>query len=510
MSFDLGQQKKESAVIEDTYPEESPLKMSGIYKDTPREGFKTLQDDQNMPKYNYGAFGNTQEEDVVEDLIKLQSTPGIMAVSERKLKQAHILSKENKYIRFKINDLLAHTNIQMILVKIWKLLLDVQQNYSCSERISIYNCVKQKLDFNNVYDNIIPIIKRGYGRYYNTDYYLTKKPEYKKDYINFERFSFDVISLVGEELIDLSAEEFDAILREMFYCISYLENNSLKLLELDQVESKWERISVKEYLQQHKENDNSTGDNQPKGILNFNVRKDKEKNKLVKEIQSIQARRKPFRMKYFAIENSKRSISKRNKANYSGIGENWRSLEQSRLKYNPQNGSFNRHKRNLPMKRSNVNDYALLKYGMRKADKTFDHGARKNNDYINFSSPIKGGMRGLEETYFTDKSMSHVNNTASILNKMKLKRELNNFNKRHQSVQKCPQLGMGAHQPTHNRTYENNINNTISAKALKYSVKVPKIVRNSPMFTQKNLKIPQIKLTGRGIYKTSQKAFPAV
>jgi len=38
----------------------------------------------------------------------------------------HLLSKENKFIRFKVNDLLANNHIQMILIKIWNLLLELQ------------------------------------------------------------------------------------------------------------------------------------------------------------------------------------------------------------------------------------------------------------------------------------------------------------------------------------------------------------------------------------------------
>ena len=84
------------------------------------------------------------------------------------------------------------------------------------------------------------MIKKGYGIYYNTDYYLTKKPEYTKDFINFERFSFDVISLVGEDLLKMKIEEFDIVLRETFHSITFSQQEKLKLLDLGQIKSVWE------------------------------------------------------------------------------------------------------------------------------------------------------------------------------------------------------------------------------------------------------------------------------
>ena len=100
--------------------------------------------------------------------------------------QSQFLSKENKYIRFKINDLLAQTNVQMILAKIWKLCLELQYASSkIKQKFDVFNCIKYNLgknfrltllfvDFANVYEDIIPLIKRGYGSYYKTDYYITK------------------------------------------------------------------------------------------------------------------------------------------------------------------------------------------------------------------------------------------------------------------------------------------------------------------------------------------------
>ena len=97
-----------------------------------------------------------------------------------------------------------------------------------------------------VYSEIIPLLKKGYGIYYDTDYYVTKKPEYRKDYIKLERFSFDIISLVGENLLKITHDEFEMLLRETFHSITFSQNGKLKFLDLDSIDG------ISEYLQPNK------------------------------------------------------------------------------------------------------------------------------------------------------------------------------------------------------------------------------------------------------------------
>lgn len=97
-----------------------------------------------------------------------------------------------------------------------------------------------------VYSEIIPLLKKGYGIYYDTDYYVTKKPEYRKDYIKLERFSFDIISLVGENLLKITHDEFEMLLRETFHSITFSQNGKLKFLDLDSIDG------ITEYLQPNK------------------------------------------------------------------------------------------------------------------------------------------------------------------------------------------------------------------------------------------------------------------
>lgn len=169
---------------------------------------------------------------------KNKHRPETIDQGENTTSQEHILSRENKYIRFKVNDLLAHTHIQMILIKIWKLWLELQQN---SSQYSIFTKRLNTVDKSTqntsvfkamlhlgVYSEIIPLLKKGYGVYYDTDYYVTKKPEYRKDYIKFERFSFDIISLVGENLLKITPDEFELLLRKTFHSITFSQDGKLK------------------------------------------------------------------------------------------------------------------------------------------------------------------------------------------------------------------------------------------------------------------------------------------
>ena len=77
---------------------------------------------------------------------------------------------------------------------------------------------------------------------------LQNKPEYTKDNINFERFSFDAISLVGEELLNLTIDEFDTILRETFHSITFSEKGKLQLLDIGLINSVWDHQTVYDYL----------------------------------------------------------------------------------------------------------------------------------------------------------------------------------------------------------------------------------------------------------------------
>ena len=59
----------------------------------------------------------------------------------------------------------------------------------------------------DTYSTIIDIFKKGWGDLFNTTYYIAQPPEYKQQYMFFERFCFDVVSLLGEHLYHLTHRE---------------------------------------------------------------------------------------------------------------------------------------------------------------------------------------------------------------------------------------------------------------------------------------------------------------
>jgi hypothetical protein len=64
------------------------------------------------------------------------------------------------------------------------------------------------------------IFKRALGVLYETDYYVAKKPEdsssYNKTHVFFDRFCFDMVSLLGEHLNNLTFSDVEYIMRKVY------------------------------------------------------------------------------------------------------------------------------------------------------------------------------------------------------------------------------------------------------------------------------------------------------
>lgn len=69
---------------------------------------------------------------------------------------------------------------------------------------------------------------------------LQNKPEYRKNYIPFDRFSFDIISLMGINLLRLKPDQIELVIRMAFHSITFNYNGRLQLLDQDQIESAWD------------------------------------------------------------------------------------------------------------------------------------------------------------------------------------------------------------------------------------------------------------------------------
>ena len=60
-----------------------------------------------------------------------------------------------------------------------------------------------------VYQRIIPVFERSLGIYYQSSYYVAKKPVYKSDTVFFERFCYDFVSLLGVNLLFIEVKQLE-------------------------------------------------------------------------------------------------------------------------------------------------------------------------------------------------------------------------------------------------------------------------------------------------------------
>jgi hypothetical protein len=80
-----------------------------------------------------------------------------------------VLSSENKNVRFRVNSLLDQQYIQTILIKVWKLMLDLAYNTETPVNLLRKTSMNVK-----VYVNFYPLFKKALGFFYSSDYYTSK------------------------------------------------------------------------------------------------------------------------------------------------------------------------------------------------------------------------------------------------------------------------------------------------------------------------------------------------
>lgn len=72
-----------------------------------------------------------------------------------------------------------------------------------------------------VYEVIMPIYEVALGVYYQSSYYIAKRPVYKAETVHFDRFCYDFISLFGVNILFLEIEHLEQIIRKVYLCVSY-------------------------------------------------------------------------------------------------------------------------------------------------------------------------------------------------------------------------------------------------------------------------------------------------
>ena len=96
-----------------------------------------------------------------------------------------------------------------------------------------------------VYERLIPVFEHALGIYYQSSYYVAKRPIYKAETVFFDRFCYDFVSLFGVNILFLEIRHLELISRKVYSSISYNFDSScsqgpgLCLIALECVETQF-------------------------------------------------------------------------------------------------------------------------------------------------------------------------------------------------------------------------------------------------------------------------------
>ena len=151
-------------------------------------------------------------------------------------------------LRFKITDFTAQQPIQNILIKLWRLVAQLQYDVKMEKKLrksheasvenggpanQSYSENSHEIEYSvlpvdlALYDQVIFIFKRTLGVLFETDYYVAKKGTVESDSSNvtggylklhvfFDRFCFDMVSLLGDYLNCLTFSDVEYIMRKVY------------------------------------------------------------------------------------------------------------------------------------------------------------------------------------------------------------------------------------------------------------------------------------------------------
>ena len=131
---------------------------------------------------------------------------------------ADMLSSEIKKIRLRISDYYRSVVIEPILLKMWKLMISIQYETSLLKAIQSISHIPLATD---VYERLMQIFEVALGVYFQSSYYVAKRPVYKQDAVFFERFCYDYVSLFGVNILFLELDQLELITRKVYSCISF-------------------------------------------------------------------------------------------------------------------------------------------------------------------------------------------------------------------------------------------------------------------------------------------------
>ena len=195
----------------------------------------------------------------------------------------------------------------------------------------------------------------------------------------------------------------------------------------------------------------------------------------------------------------------------TSLKSNWKDLKNKDFRYNQDNDSFVSFRRSMNMRNKLMSVNTISRYGLEPPSEPKPRKIKKNeDDYIRFTSPIKGKLRDehFSNTTVLGSSKQFQNclkNQLKLHQRVELKKGFQNFTKRHQSVQKNNDLGLSVNRSINRSMQENQISKNMSVQTIRSNLKIPKIAKNHRNYQESGLALfnqTPMQLSGRSIYKT--------
>ena len=122
------------------------------------------------------------------------------------ISQGDLLSSEIKKIRLRVSDYYRNSILEPIFFKLWKLMLLVQYERILLKAVKHLTLVPLAIE---VYEEIMPVYEISLGVYYQSSYYVAKRPVYKSETVHFDRFCYDLVSMFGINILFIELEHLE-------------------------------------------------------------------------------------------------------------------------------------------------------------------------------------------------------------------------------------------------------------------------------------------------------------
>ena len=118
--------------------------------------------------------------------------------------------------------------MQNVFIKLWKLLIKIEYRGSLECGIATF-----PLEI-GLYGQSLPIFIKALGPMYDTDQYVARFPEYADSVIFFDRFCYDMVSLLGKNVFILQHNEIEFIFRKAYKALSHnFSPGKVEMLQLE-------------------------------------------------------------------------------------------------------------------------------------------------------------------------------------------------------------------------------------------------------------------------------------